>query len=168
MSIEKTSPWIRRTAQIDNSLVEACLEILRDLPDYFDESDFEEMEHELRTQDRILYFAEKAGEVAGFALVERRGTGVAEIRWLAVGPEFRGQGVGSVLLEEVFETLRSAGVEVLEVKTLSAKADYPPYEATRQFYERVGFLHLETVDPYPGWGSENPCAIYVKVLTLGA
>lgn len=63
--------------------------------------------------------------------------------------------------------MRSAGVELLEVKTLSAKADYLPYEATRGFYQRTGFLHLETVDPYPGWGPENPGAIYVKVLAPG-
>jgi ribosomal protein S18 acetylase RimI-like enzyme len=168
MSIERASARIGRTVQIDDGLAGACLKIVRDLPDYFDERDFEELEHELRARDRTLYFAEQAGEVAGFALVERRGERIAEICWLAVGPEFRGQGVGSALLAEVFETLRSAGVELLEVKTLSAKADYPPYEATRRFYERAGFLHLETVDPYPGWGPENPCAIYVKALTPGA
>ncbi len=168
MSIERTLARIRRTAQIDDSLVGACLKIVRDLPDYFDERDSEELEHELRTRDLTLYFAEKAERVAGFALVERRGERVAEIRWLAVGPEFRGQGVGSALVAEIFEVLCSAGVELLEVKTLSAKAGYQPYEATRRFYERAGFLHLETVDPYPEWGPENPCAIYVKVLTPGA
>ena len=46
MSIEKASPRIRRTAQIDDGLVEACLEILRDLPDYFDEDDSEEGDEE--------------------------------------------------------------------------------------------------------------------------
>jgi ribosomal protein S18 acetylase RimI-like enzyme len=148
--------------------VNACLEIVRDLPDYFDEDDSEELESELRTRDRVLYFAEKAEKVAGFALIERRGEKVAEIRWLAVGSEFRGQGIGSALVAEVFEMLYSAGVELLEVKTLSAKSDYQPYEATRRFYERAGFLHLESIDPYPGWGSEDSCAIYVKVLTPGA
>lgn len=168
LNMEKTSPRILRTVQIDDGLLSARLEILRDLPDYFDERDYEELEQEPRTRDRTLYFAKKAGEVAGFALVERRGERVAEIRWLAVGPGLRGQGVGSALLAEVFETLRSAGVELLEAKTLSAKAGYSPYEATRRFYEEAGFLYSETVEPYPGWGPENRCAIYVKTLTLGA
>lgn len=109
MSVERTSARIGRTVQIDDSLADACLEIVRDLPDYFDESDFEELERELRTQDRTLYFAEKAGEVSGFALVERRGERIAEICWLAVGPEFRGQGVGSALVEDVFEAFAPRG-----------------------------------------------------------
>jgi ribosomal protein S18 acetylase RimI-like enzyme len=167
MSTDGTSLRIRRTVRLDDGLADACLKIVRELPEYFDERDLEELEHELRARDLTLYLAEKAGEVAGFALVERRGERISEIRWLAVGPEFRGQGVGSALVAEVSEALRSAGVELLEAKTLSAEADYPPYEATRRFYERAGFLHLETVDPYPGWGPENPCAIYVKVLTPG-
>jgi len=49
-------------------------------------------------------------------------------------------------------------------KTLAPDVEYAPYEATRRFYEKKGFIHLETIDPYPGWDPGNPCAIYVRVL----
>ena len=71
---------------------------------------------------------------------------------------------GSALLLAIEERLRADGVTLLEVKTLAPTVVYAPYERTRHFYERAGFLLLETVDPYPGWEPGNPCAIYVKIL----
>lgn len=60
--------------------------------------------------------------------------------------------------------MRSDGVRCLKVKTLAASAAHPSYERTRHFYERTGFLLLETIHPYPGWDEDSPCAIYVKPL----
>jgi hypothetical protein len=53
---------------------------------------------------------------------------------------------------------------VVEAKTLDASADYPPYEATRAFWEHRGFVHIDTIDPLPGWEPGNPAAIYVAAL----
>ena len=41
---------------------------------------------------------------------------------------------------------------------------YRPYEATRAFWERNGFVHVDTIDPLPGWEPGNPAAIYVAAL----
>ena len=41
---------------------------------------------------------------------------------------------------------------------------YRPYQATRAFWERNGFVHIDTIDPLPGWEPGNPAAIYVAAL----
>ena len=52
----------------------------------------------------------------------------------------------------------------LEAKTLDRSSGYRPYEATRAFWERNGFIHVDTIDPLPGWPPGNPAAIYVAAL----
>ena len=51
-----------------------------------------------------------------------------------------------------------------EAKTLDSSSGYRPYEATRAFWERNGFVHVDTIDPLPGWEPGNPAAIYVAAL----
>ena len=51
-----------------------------------------------------------------------------------------------------------------EAKTLDRSSGYRPYEATRAFWERNGFVHVDTIDPLPGWEPGNPAAIYVAAL----
>jgi hypothetical protein len=50
------------------------------------------------------------------------------------------------------------------VKTLDSSAGYAPYEATRAFYEHNGFVHVDTIDPLPGWPPGNPAAIYAAAI----
>ncbi|WP_297466921.1 hypothetical protein [Thermococcus sp.] len=47
------------------------------------------------------------------------------------------------------------------VKT-SGDLSYKPYDETRRFYERRGFVRVALIDPYPEWGEE--ALIYVKCL----
>jgi len=119
------------------------------------------------SQDLIkhsLYVAMNMNEVVGFAAINHKNERVAEILWIAVELDYHRQGIGSALVDRVTNDLGSQGIRVLEVKTLAADAEYPPYEKTRRFYEKMGFMHLETIDPYPGWEPGSPCAIYVKIL----
>ena len=105
-----------------------------------------------------------SGTVAGFAIASRRPPGGAEILWIAVDPARRGQRLGTVLLDHVLDELAAAGVSVVEAKTLDRSAGYPPYEATQAFWEHKGFVHIDTIDPLPGWQPGNPAAIYVAAL----
>ena len=57
-----------------------------------------------------------------------------------------------------------AGISVVEAKTLDRSSGYRPYEATRAFWERNGFVHVDTIDPLPDWPPGNPAAIYVAAL----
>jgi len=48
--------------------------------------------------------------------------------------------------------------------SLDRSSGYRPYEATRAFWERNGFVHVDTIDPLPGWEPGNPAAIYVAAI----
>jgi GNAT superfamily N-acetyltransferase len=76
----------------------------------------------------------------------------------------RGRGHGTRLLGHVLDHLAIAGISVVEAKTLDRSAGYRPYEATRAFWERSGFIQVDTIDPLPGWAPGNPAAIYVAAL----
>jgi hypothetical protein len=64
----------------------------------------------------------------------------------------------------VFRDLADDDLRVVEVKTLDASAGYEPYVATQAFWERHGFVWIDTIDPLPGWQPGNPAAIYVAAL----
>jgi hypothetical protein len=51
----------------------------------------------------------------------------------------------------------------VEVKTLDKSSDYTPY-ATRAFWEARGFIHVDTIDPLPGWQAGNPAAVYIAAM----
>lgn len=132
-----------------NALIESCFDIVRDLPEHFDESAYETVRRDLGYHD--LHVARGTGGIIGFATVKRKNEKVAELSWMAVAPDARRNGVGASLLEAVVEELRKSEVEILIVKTLAEEAGYAPYEDTRRFYEGNGFALVETIDPYPGW-----------------
>jgi hypothetical protein len=104
------------------------------------------------------------GEVAAFGVAARRPPAAAEILWIAVDPPRRGRGLGTVLLDRVLEDLAVGEVSVVVAKTLDRSAGYPPYEATRAFWENRGFVQVDTIDPFPGWQPGNPAAIYIAAL----
>lgn len=64
----------------------------------------------------------------------------------------------------MLDALAGEGVRLVEVKTLDQAVDYPPYVATRAFWERRGFVQIDTIDPLPGWRPGNPAALYVAAL----
>ncbi len=142
--------------------IDACLSIAKELRQYFTEAGIATMSKDLRKH--LLYVAMDLNEVVGFVATRRKNNHVAEISWTAVKLGCQHQGIGSALIDRVADDLRSQGIMLLEVKTLSEDVEYLPYEVTRQFYKKMGFIHLETIDPYPEWEPGNPCAIYVKIL----
>src|SRR5690348_14512792 len=103
-------------------------------------------------------------EDAGFAIAARKSPAGAEILWIAVDAARRGRGHGTRLLGRVLDHLGADGISVVEAKTLDRSSGYRPYEATRAFWERNGFVHVDTIDPLPGWEPGNPAAIYVAAL----
>jgi hypothetical protein len=64
----------------------------------------------------------------------------------------------------VLDELDARGVRLVEVKTLDRSSGYKPYEATVAFWERCGFVQVDTIDPLPGWQPGNPSAIYIAAL----
>jgi GNAT superfamily N-acetyltransferase len=150
---------VRRLAAAD---VPAVTGIVGGLPDYFTSDVPGQVERDIAGHDG--WVLTDSGAVAGFAVAARRSPGGAEILWMAVDPARRGHGLGTVLLERVLSELAAGGVSVVEAKTLDRSAGYQPYEATRAFWERRGFIQVDTIDPLPGWQPGNPAAIYIAAL----
>lgn len=152
----------RYSCLCDKKHIEACLSIAKDLHEYFTEDAIETMSKDMKKH--LLYIAADSSEVTGFMVIQHKNRYLAEILWMGVKPEYQNQGVGSALIKYITEELKSQGIRLLQIKTLSEDAEYSPYEKTRRFYEEMRFIHIETIDPYPGWAPNNPCAIYVKIL----
>ena len=145
--------------------VAAAVGIVRSLPEYFTDDVPDHVERDAASHDAWA-LAESADPeaVAGFAIVARKSARAAEILWIAVAPDRRGRGHGTMLLGHVLDSLTTAGVSVVAAKTLDASSGYRPYEATRAFWERNGFVQIDTIDPLPGWQPGNPAAIYVAAI----
>jgi GNAT superfamily N-acetyltransferase len=142
--------------------IPAILAIVLALPEYFTEDVAGRVETDSARHGG--WVLADGGRIAGFAVAERKSAGGAEILWLAVDPARRGRGEGTALLNQVLGDLAAAGISVVEVKTLDRSAGYPPYEATRAFWERKGFVQVDTIDPLPGWRPGNPAAVYIAAL----
>lgn len=136
--------------------------IIRGLPDYFTDDVAEKVKRDAPNSDGWVIV--DSDKVVGFAVAERRSAAGAEILWMAIDSTRRGKGEGTVLLNHVLDGLTADGVKVVEAKTLDASASYEPYQATRVFWERRGFVQVDTIDPLPGWQPGNPSAIYVAAL----
>ncbi len=141
---------------------DACFQLAKGSPEYFNEEGFKQMNHDLIEHE--LYTAVKDGTPVGFATINLKNQSVAEISWLVVDKGLRGQSIGSRLIEYIIRDIKQTGYRLLEVKTLSEIDDYEPYKITRDFYLKHGFILLETICPYPGWGPDDPCDIYVRIL----
>lgn len=154
-----------RARQADD--VEPLLDIVRRLPEYFTKDVPDKVAADLATHE--TWVAAEADVPCGFVVIDRtRSELTAEILWMAVDAARRGSGIGTELCRTVLSRLRSEGVRLVEVKTLDRSAGYLPYEGTRHFYERRGFVQIDTIDQVPSWEPGNPCAIYVAALTTTA
>lgn len=144
------------------SNLNACVNIAKELPDFFNQDGIRKIGEALKKDDVYLYV--ESEEVLGFATIDRKNDFVAEISWMAIDRNQHRNGIGSKLIDFISKALKDKGYKLLEVKTLSEIEDYEPYERTRNFYRKNSFILLETINPYPAWGAENPCDIYVKIL----
>ena len=137
-----------------------CEAILRALPDWFGiEESIIEYVNDLQSLDGFV--AKVDGRVVGFVGVKRYGAQSVEINIIGVHPDYRNQGIGSLLIAEIEHSAIALGAKVLHVKTLGPTHRDPHYAETRKFYEAKGFIPLEE---NALWGEGNPCLIMVKPL----
>jgi len=154
------TPVIRLQWCLPNDL-DACIEIVRGLPEFFTPDTVDAIRNDFGQHQAWLAADD---EVIGFTIVDRRSSTTAEILWAAVHRDRRGTGIGTLLIEHVLNALAEDGVVLVEAKTLDRSAGYGPYESTRAFWERRGFVQIDRIDPMPGWQPGNPCALYVAAL----
>jgi N-acetylglutamate synthase-like GNAT family acetyltransferase len=107
--------------------VETCVDIVRELPEHFTPEVPAKVQGDLQRHGG--WVAERNGRIVGFVVISRRAERAAEVLCAGVEPAIRRRGVGTRLLTDVLHELRANGVRVVEVKTLDASVDYPPYEA---------------------------------------
>lgn len=81
-------------------------------------------------------FAEKDGRTIAYACYGEVPCtkGSYDLYWIATHIDYRGQGIGKILMKKVEYQIKSIGGRVIYIET-SSKAQYEP---TRKFYENYG------------------------------
>ena len=138
-----------------------CESILRALPHWF-AIETALMQYAREAADLPMLVAVEEGAPIGFITLRQHSACAWEIHAIGVRPEGHRRGIGRRLLAEGERLVRHRAAEFLAVKTLSASAEYEPYDKTRAFYEAMGFRPLMELPTL--WSAENPCLIMVKPL----
>jgi len=137
------------------------LKIMHSLPTWF--SPPEDIEKKAIIHRDYPFFAAYDNETPiGFVALKIHNIYTADIFNLGVLEQYHRQGVGRALIESVEQYCVENGHQFLTVKTLDSSAEYEPYERTRAFYVKTGFLPLEVFTTF--WNEENPCLFMAKYL----
>ncbi len=101
-------------------------------------------------------------EDVGFLTLVHHSPYASEVCVMAVLPDYHRRGIGRTMLRHAEGALGRAGVEFLQVKTLSARHPDEGYKRTRAFYLAYGFRPLEEFPTL--WGPEHPAQQLIKVV----
>jgi len=113
--------------------------------------------------DRSLtVVASREDQDVGFLTLMSHSPFAAEIYVMGVVPQEHRHGIGRLLLAEAESRLATAGVEFLQVKTLSSRKSDDGYAKTRAFYRACGFRPLEELPDI--WGPDNPALQMIKAI----
>jgi ribosomal protein S18 acetylase RimI-like enzyme len=107
--------------------------------------------------------ASLGGRDVGLMTVRVHNPYAAEVYLMAVLPGHHRRGIGRRMLQHAENSLARAGVEFLQVKTLSADHPDEGYEKTRAFYLAYGFRPLEEFPEL--WNRQNPAVQMIKTVT---
>jgi len=84
--------------------------------------------------------------------------GTFDLYWIAVDPQYAGQGVGTLLVRQVETTLKEDGGRLIVIETSS----HPHYALTRRFYVKNGYVLAETIKDFYRPGEDR--VTFVKYL----
>ena len=141
---------------------QTCESILRALPDWFG-IDSALLQYVREAAELPMFVAVDGTAHVGFMTLHQHAPTAWEIHAIGVLPDYHRRGLGRRLVEEGERWLRTHDAEFLAVKTLSASAEYEPYERTRAFYLAMGFLPLMELPTL--WSGEDPCLVMIKPVT---
>ena len=130
--------------------------VLRDLPEWFG------IEEATRRyiEDAAMLPTLAVEPHLGFLCLKQHAPRAAEVYVMGVRRERHRRGIGRALVAEAERWCRAHGIRYLQVKTLGPSRPDPGYDATRAFYEAVGFAALEELHGL--WSHDNPTLILVK------
>ena len=135
--------------------------VLRDLPEWFGIE--ESTAAYIADAATLPTFAVEPD--AGFVCLKQHTPGAAELYVMGVRREQQRRGIGMALAAAAESWCRTRGIRYLHVKTLGPSASSRGYEATRAFYQAMGFVALEELHGL--WDEENPTLILVKDVASG-
>jgi ribosomal protein S18 acetylase RimI-like enzyme len=81
-----------------------------------------------------------------------------DLYWIATHEDFRGQGLGKIILREVEKAVGAAGGKAIYVET----SYLPKYEPTRAFYLKNDYIEKARFEDYYNEGDDK--VVYVKRL----
>jgi N-acetylglutamate synthase-like GNAT family acetyltransferase len=93
-----------------------------------------------------IWIVEKEGRIVGSAAIVKFSEKEAQLRWLLLDPEVRGQGLGRRLVKEALDFCREAGYSSVFLWTVNTL----PIAA--QLYQSVGFRQTQELT-HELWGS---------------
>jgi coenzyme F420-0:L-glutamate ligase/coenzyme F420-1:gamma-L-glutamate ligase len=135
--------------------------VLRDLPEWFG---IEEATRQY-VEDAATLPTFAVQPDLGFLSLKQHTPRAAEVYVMGVRRKQHRRGIGRALVREAERWCRAQGIRYLQVKTLGPSRPDSGYDATRAFYEAVGFVALEELHGL--WSHDNPALILVKDVGLG-
>jgi coenzyme F420-0:L-glutamate ligase/coenzyme F420-1:gamma-L-glutamate ligase len=135
--------------------------VLRDLPEWFGIE--EATQGFIEAAAGLPTFAVEPD--VGFLCLKQHTPRAAELYVMGVRREHHRRGVGRDLMAAAGSWCRRHGIRYLHVKTLGPSRSSRGYDATRAFYEAVGFVALEELHEL--WDEDNPALILVKDVSPG-
>ncbi len=98
----------------------------------------------------------------GFVALKIHNEYTIDIFNLGILEQYHKQGIGTNLILEIEKYSKKNNYKFITVKTLDSSARYEPYERTRKFYFKNGFIPLEVFTTF--WNEENPCLFLAKYI----
>lgn len=141
---------------------EICDTVLHRLPEWFG-IEVSIAEYVSLVEEMPFYVAYAGERPVGFLAVRVHNSFTAEVCVMGILKEYHRMGIGSELMGRAEEFCHQKGLVYLTVKTLDGSVDFKPYERTRRFYEKKGFIPLEVFPLL--WDEANPCLFLAKHLT---
>ena len=137
------------------------LKIMHSLPAWFNPP--EDIERKAIIHRDYPFFAAYDDDTpVGFIALKIHNQYTADIYVIGVLEEYHRQGVGRRLIEAAEQYCIDRGYVYLTVKTLDSSAAYEPYDRTRAFYKKMGFIPLEVFTTL--WDADNPCLFLAKYI----
>ena len=109
----------------------------------------------LRASDVKFWTAHQSGRLAGCAGLKKLDADHAEIKSMRTTDDFRGKGIGKLLLEFLIDQAQATGYHRLSLETGSMAF----FEPARRLYEKFGF---EYCDPFAGY-AEDPNSVFMTL-----
>jgi len=104
----------------------------------------------------VTFWSVWAGNsVAGCGALKELGPTHAEIKSMRTSDEFRGQGVGGVVVAHLLDAARARGYHRVSLETGSN----PPFAPARRLYERHGFTYCPPFADY----TEDPWSVFMTL-----